>query len=123
MHPKISSLTPPMIFLILKNRNICESPIHQEASNKISSKSNEKQRSYSNFSNGMKIANFSEMFALRTPNFRLFSAFYSDSERNRMRGIEWRLSYRNLSVSSRDLTGGGRIGPPAPVNVLQKAHQ
>ena len=40
--PKISSLTPPMIFRIFQNRNICESPIHQEASNKISSKSDEK---------------------------------------------------------------------------------
>ena len=32
MHPKISNLTPPMLFRIFKNRNKCESPIHQEAS-------------------------------------------------------------------------------------------
>ena len=30
---------------VKKNRNICESPIHQEASNKILSKSDGKQRS------------------------------------------------------------------------------
>ena len=88
MHPKISSLTPPMILQILKKRNICESPIHQEASNKISTKSDEKQRSYSIFSNGVKIAKFSEIFASKTPNFRFFRLFIVilkvHDERNRM---------------------------------------
>ena len=66
------SMWSPVTFRIFKNRNICESPIHQEASNKISSKSDEKQRSYSNFSNGVKIAKISECFASRTSNFRFF---------------------------------------------------
>ena len=67
---------------------MCKSPVHQEASNKISSKSDEKQRSYSNFSNGVKIAKFSEIFASRTPNFLLFRLFIVilkvHDERNRM---------------------------------------
>ena len=54
----------------------------------ISSKSCEKQRSYSNFSNGVKIAKFSEIVASRTPNFRLFKLFMVilkvHDERNRM---------------------------------------
>ena len=93
MHLKISSLTPPMIFRILKNRNICESPIHKVASNKISSKSDEKQRSYSNFNNAVKIAKFSEIFASRTPNFRLFIVIRKiRDERNRMAFVPLKLA-------------------------------
>ena len=89
MHPKNQQPDTAYDFLnFQKNRNVCESTIHQEASYKISSKSDEKQRSYSNFSNGVKIAKFSEIFASRTPNFRLFSTFMVilkvHDERNRM---------------------------------------
>ena len=81
--PKSAAWHRLWLFEYSKHRNICESPIHPEASNKISSKSDEKQRSYSNFSNRVKIAKFSEIFASRTRNFRFFSTFYSDSEISR----------------------------------------
>ena len=64
-----------MSFGIFKKRNICESPVHQKASTKISSESDWKQRSYSIFSNEVKTAKFSEIFVSRNPNFQLFQLF------------------------------------------------
>ena len=77
-----------MIFRIFKNRNICESPTHQEASNKISSKSDEKQRSYSNFSDRVKkMRNFRNILLPGHPIFDFFT-FYGllkvHDEKNRM---------------------------------------
>ena len=69
-------------------RNMCESPIHQKASNKISSKSGEKQRSYSNFSNGWKSWNFWKFLLPGPPIFDFFRFFIVilkvRDERNRM---------------------------------------
>ena len=77
-----------MIFEILKNRNRCESPIHQEASNKISSKSDAKQRSYSNFDNGVKSRDFRKFLLPGPPTFDFFRLFIVilnvHDERNRM---------------------------------------
>ena len=113
MHLKVSNLTPPMIFRIFKNRNICESPIHQETSNKFSSKSDKNQRSNSNFSNGVKIAKFSETFASKPPNFRLFSTFYSDSK-----SLRWEESngVRPIKIGRLVLEIWGGANRPPPVN-------
>ena len=120
--PKLAAWHRLWFFEYSKNRNIYESPIHQEASSKISSKSDEKQRSYSNFSNGVKIAKFSEIFASRTPNFRLCSTFYDDSESSRW-GESNGVCPIEIGRLVLEIWRGGRIAPPPPVNVLEKAHQ
>ena len=110
-------------FSNIKKRNICESLIHliyQEASDKISSKSDLKQRSYSNFSNGVKTAKISEICASRTPSFRRFSTFYSDSESSRWEELN---SVDPIEIGWLFIEiWRGQLAPP-PVNVLRKAHQ
>ena len=79
MHPKISSLTPPD-FSNIKTTEQCESPFHQEAPTKVSSKSDYKKKKLYHFCNEVEITKYSEIFASRTPNFPLFLTFYSDSK-------------------------------------------
>ena len=82
--PQIQQPHTAYDFWNINKPEYCERPIHQEASNKISSKSGQKQRSYSIFSNEVKIAKFSYFFfCIQDPNFRLFSTFYSDFKSSR----------------------------------------
>ena len=73
--PQIQQPDTASDFSNIKKRNIWESPIYQEASAKISSNSDHKQRSYSIFSNEVKIAKFSKIFASCTPKCRRFRLF------------------------------------------------
>ena len=83
--PQIQQPDTAYDFRNIKKRDKCKSPIHQEASNTISSNSDQKQRKYSIFSNEVKIAKFSKIFASMTPNFRLFIVILKvHDERNKM---------------------------------------
>ena len=120
MHSKFSSLTPPMIFWISKKPEYVWKPYSSKSFKQNFIKIGRKQRSYSNFNKRVKIAKFSEIFASRTPTFRLFY-FYSDSESSR-----WEKSNGICPIEIGRLVleiwRRGRI-PSPPVNVLKKAHQ
>ena len=67
MHPKFSSLTPPLNFRILKNGIYVKALFIKKLQTKFHQNRTRNNRSYSNFMNGVKIAKFSEFFASRTP--------------------------------------------------------
>ena len=72
--PKSAAWHRLWFFEYSKNRNTCESSIHQEPSKKLH------QNQTRNKEVKATLAKFSETFASRAPNFILSSTFYSDSE-------------------------------------------
>ena len=88
IHPNFTCLEPPMIFENYKNRNICETPIYQGTFPSVSSKSPEKQWSYSISNDWVRNVNFEIFFGSPNAPFFFFRFFWVNLRdhwaRNRM---------------------------------------